>query len=151
MNWIPTHEIDHNGSKSLVALCHGSLITDAEWGAPVDQPAAWHPDWELDEENDLVFQGSTPPGEYSYRKLSEREPHYVVDDERVQRQRRRQGRQPRRVAHRPLARVLDVLRHVVRRERDDQSERDDDDDAEDQALEARLHPRARRYTSRTER
>lgn len=82
MNWIPTHEIDHNGRKVLVALHHGSLITQAESSAPLDTPAAWHPDWELDEKDDLVFQGGTPPGKYSYRKLSEREPHYVVDDER---------------------------------------------------------------------
>jgi hypothetical protein len=83
MNWIPTHEIDHNGRKVLVKLCEtGEMITQAEWGAHADDPSAWHPDWELDEEDDLVFQGSTPPGESSYRKLSEREAHYIVDDER---------------------------------------------------------------------
>ena len=97
MNWIPTHEIDHNGRKVLVML-RGYV---GPWGGMYfySQPAYLKvssgvalghshgsADWMLDaNESLLTLDGSSyvvPNGATSCRKLSEREPHYVVDDER---------------------------------------------------------------------
>lgn len=61
-----SHEITHDGERTLVMLDDGSLYTREEW------ERAEAADWTLDARG-LLFQGQVPPGESSFRVLRDDE------------------------------------------------------------------------------
>ncbi len=73
--FIPTHEITTDGQRFLVVNDDGAFFTEEERGDDGEHA------WGLDDCNDLVFEGGTPPSGSAYRELSPLEPHFVVDGE----------------------------------------------------------------------